>query len=78
MRNLLVKTVVNNFCTARENESFNRSMNDSTLTETQTNPSRLADSPIKGKKAVTFKAGLVSERSYRNFHEALISKEQVS
>lgn len=82
------KIIVNNFCTSKELEpSLSKSMNETTTT-TNTDPvfaslnSSLntnleSSSKATVKKAVKFKSGLVSERSFRNFSEALISKEQV-
>lgn len=80
LKSLLTKTVINNFCTSKESDSLYRPVSELVHTETPLNmqPSvGHSDSAFKGKKAVTFKTGLVSERSFRNFHEALISKEQV-
>lgn len=80
---MLVKTIVSNFCTSREIEPMSRSFNESVLNEAAAHSEQplnhSAESPpVKSKKAVTFKTGLVTERSFRNFHEALISKEQVN
>ena len=80
---------MNNFCTSKELEpSLSKSMYETTTT-TITDPTVSASlnsslntnlessSKATVKKAVKFKSGLVSERSFRNYSEALISKEQV-
>lgn len=86
------KIIVNNFCTSKELEpSLSKSMYETTTTTTTTitdptvsaslnsslNTNLESSSKATVKKAVKFKSGLVSERSFRNYSEALISKEQV-
>ena len=73
----LTKIIVNNFCTPREpDDSRDSAKNESSAVQS----ANYLDSPVKAKKAVTFKTGLVSERerSVRRYYDALISKDHVN
>ena len=70
----LTKIIINNFCTPREPDTESQ---ESTALVKSAN---YLDSPVKAKKAVTFKTGLVSERerNVRRYYDALVSKDHVN